>query len=60
MLIIIPQDIIDKNRDILTGKDRGARNDLFRSIQNGDFHLDDYEQLMGVPPKPSKSIVHAR
>ena len=42
---------MDANEDILSGKDRKARNRLFTSIRDGDFDLDDYKELMSPASK---------
>ncbi|KAF9264106.1 hypothetical protein L218DRAFT_863575 [Marasmius fiardii PR-910] len=39
-LIAEIEDVLAKNQDILTGRDRKTRNSLFRSIRNGHFDLD--------------------
>ena len=36
---------MDLDDGVLTQKDRKLRNKLFRSIQNGDFDSDEYEEL---------------
>lgn len=42
---------MDANKDPLSRKDRKLRDNLFRTIQNGDFDLDDYEEFASQPAR---------
>ncbi|THH31403.1 hypothetical protein EUX98_g2793 [Antrodiella citrinella] len=48
------QDMLDANQEVLSGKNRKKRSQLFRAIQDGDIDFDEYEEMMGKPAKRKK------